>query len=646
MKKKSNSRSFTNLNPQQEEAVKTIEGPILIIAGAGSGKTRVLTERIKNMIVNHHVAPENILAVTFTNKAAREMKERLPGKYAYPWVGTFHSICNKILRIEYDKSFVIFDAHDQIELVKKICRNMDINIQYKPSTILGAISNAKNELFTPELYARKAQTIFEENVARVYEVYQKALVDNNAFDFDDLINNTVKLFQENKKLLKKYQDKFQYISIDEYQDTNHAQYMLAKLLASKHHNICVVGDSDQNIYSWRGANIKNILSFENDYPDVKVILLEQNYRSTKTVLLIANQVISKNVNRKAKNLWTENIEGESGLIYAAYDENDEANFLAEQVLRKKNKDDVVILYRTNAQSRAIEDAFLKRSIPYRIVGGIKFYLRKEIKDTLAYLRYLYNSEDNVALDRIKKIPAYKKFEAEKNNIKPDQPPADIINKVLNVTKYRDKLEKKATEEAISRVENINELISVAQKHTNLSDFLVYTTLVTDIDELEDNTEAVTLMTLHSAKGLEYPYVYIAGVEEGLLPHYRSQMESDALEEERRLFYVGITRAKQKIVFTLAKKRLIFGETWHNEPSRFLEDVPESLVEKIEFETIDRYSIHQETITPVKIYGTGDKVKHERFGTGVISAIKGDDLTIKFNDGERLLSAKYAPLEKV
>ncbi|MFH1429845.1 MAG: UvrD-helicase domain-containing protein [Candidatus Margulisiibacteriota bacterium] len=646
MTTKSTSKPFSNLNPQQEDAVKTIDGPLLIIAGAGSGKTRVLTERIKNMVINHHIAPENILAVTFTNKAAREMKERLPGKYAYPWVGTFHALCNKLLRIESDKPFVIFDAHDQAELVKKICRNMDINIQYKPSTILGAISNAKNELLTPELYARKAQTLFEENVSRVYEIYQKALSASNAFDFDDLISNAVKLLKEDERLLKKYQDKFQYISIDEYQDTNHSQYMLAKLLASKHHNICVVGDSDQNIYSWRGANIKNILSFENDYPNVKVILLEQNYRSTKTILLIANQVISKNVNRKAKNLWTENTEGEPGLIYAAYDENDEAKFLAEQVLLQKNKDDVVILYRTNAQSRAIEDAFLKRSIPYRIVGGIKFYLRKEIKDTMAYLRYLYNPEDNVALERIKKIPAFKKFEAAKVDIKPDQPPVDIINQVLNITKYRDKLEKKATDEAISRVENINELISVAQKHTNLSDFLVYTTLVTDIDELEDNTEAVTLMTLHSVKGLEYPYVYIAGVEEGLLPHYRSQMESDALEEERRLFYVGITRAKQKIVFTLAKKRLIFGETWHNEPSRFLEDVPGSLVEQNEFETIDRYSLRPQTVTPVQIYGAGDKVKHERFGNGVVSAINGDDLTIKFQDGERLLSAKYAPLERV
>ncbi|MFA5928658.1 MAG: UvrD-helicase domain-containing protein [Candidatus Margulisiibacteriota bacterium] len=633
------------LNPEQQAAVLAVQGPVLIVAGAGTGKTRVLTERIEHLVTNCQVAADRILAVTFTNKAANELKSRLPGRFHYPWIGTFHSICNKILRIERATPFVIFDANDQVDLVKKICTNLEINIQFKPSTILSAISNAKNSLLTPATYANRISSFFEENVAKVFEAYQKELNANNALDFDDLLKAAVELLQGDPALMAKYQKQFEYILVDEYQDTNYAQYMLTKLLAEKHHNICVVGDSDQNIYSWRGANIENILNFEKDFPEAKVVMLEQNYRSTKTILHIANQVILKNLKRKPKNLWTDNLDGEPALIYRAYDSNDEANYLADLVVQQKKKNDVVILYRTNAQSRAIEDVFVKRSIPYRIIGGIKFYLRKEVKDVLAYVRYIYNNSDQLALDRIKKLPAYKKFAEEVKNISVDDAPGKIIEKVLAVTKYRDKLEKKATEEAVSRVENINELIGASIDFKNVGEFLAYVSLVADIDELEVEGEAVTMMTLHSAKGLEFPQVFITGCEEGLLPHYRSQIDPDMLEEERRLFYVGVTRAKEKVTLTLAKKRLIFGETWYNEPSRFLQDIPGSLAVTEDFETGSVHAQHKETLTPVSIYMTGEEVTHKRFGVGVIQSVNGDDLIIRFTGGDKILSAKYAPLEK-
>ncbi|MFC1595962.1 ATP-dependent helicase [Candidatus Margulisiibacteriota bacterium] len=646
MKHTTDTQSSSVLNPQQQEAVQTINGPLLIIAGAGSGKTRVLTERIKHLILDHQVPSEQIMAVTFTNKAAAEMRTRLPQNYNYPWISTFHSMCHKILRIESDRSFVIFDAQDQLSLIKNICKKMEINVQFKPSSILSAISNAKNQLLTPESYASHIGSLYEETVAKVFEAYQKGLKTSNALDFDDLLNHTVNLFQNDSRTLNKYQDQFLYMSVDEYQDTNHSQYILTKLLSAKHKNICVVGDSDQNIYSWRGANIQNILNFEKDYQDAKVILLEQNYRSTKTILHIANSVISSNINRKPKNLWTDNPEGDLTCVYTAFDEKDEASFLAGEAVKHKNKKDVVILYRTNAQSRTLEDIFVRRSIPYRIVGGVKFYLRKEIKDTLAYLRYLYNKDDLIALERIKKLPAFKKFIEDSATILLKQKASNIIEQVLNITKYRDKLEKKATDETISRVENINELISVAKDFTGLEEFLAYTTLVTDVDELEDQTDAITLMTLHSAKGLEFPYVYIAGCEEGILPHYRSQLENDLLEEERRLFYVGITRAQKNITFTLANKRLLFGETWYNEPTRFLKDIPDSLIQRSDFDTGHETEEQEIILTPVTVYIRGDKVHHKRFGEGVIQAAKGDDLTINFSSGDKLLSAKYAPLKRL
>ena len=635
------------LDETQQKIINTLYGPILVLSAAGTGKTTVLTERFIKLYENN-IDVMQILCVTFSNKAANEISERIYKKLdnvSNLWIGTFHGICHKILRRELEQQFVIFDSNDQRDLIKKICKALEVNVQFKPATILGSISNAKNELHTPETYAETISSVYEETVAKVFIQYQKALNENNAFDFDDLLNEVVRLFERQPHTLKKYQEQFQYVSVDEYQDTNHTQYVLTQKLAENHHNICVVGDSDQNIYSWRGANIQNILSFEKHYPNAKIIKLEQNYRSTKTILLIANQVIENNINRRAKNLWTENVEGSPAIMYTAYDENDEASFLAEQLQKHDSKNDVVILYRTNAQSRAIEDVLIRRSIPYRIIGGIKFYLRKEIKDVLAYLRYIFNNDDTVSLERIKKLPAYKKFLEAKPSIKKEATPEIIIDDILKATKYREKLEKKATEEAVSRVENINELISVAKKFNNLSDFLVYTSLVADIDELDDTGDAVTLMTLHSAKGLEYPFVYMSGCEEGLLPHYRSQLENDMLEEERRLFYVGITRAKSKVAFTIAKKRMIFGETWHNEPSRFIKEISESLLDKIDFHNSNVWSESPKTVSPVSVYLVGDEVKHKRFGIGIVQNANGDDLIIRFQSGDKILSAKFAPLEK-
>jgi DNA helicase-2/ATP-dependent DNA helicase PcrA len=570
---------MTSLNPCQLEAVHTTEGPVLIIAGAGSGKTRVLTERIKYLITEKHVPSENILAVTFTNKAAREMKSRLPQGYHYPWIGTFHGICHKLLRIEWPEPFVIYDSKDQMELIKILCERADLDEKTKPYSVLEAISHAKNEMLTPETFAAEAQSPRDYKIAQIFAAYQTALSQHHAMDFDDLLNMAVRLLQREPALLEKYRRKFQYISVDEYQDTNRVQYLLTKILAETHHNLCVVGDADQNIYSWRGANIRNILNFEHDFPNVKVILLEQNYRSTQTILDIANSVIEKNENRKKKSLWTENEKGPPARFWIADDETDEARFIAEEIQAYDKLSETVVLYRTNAQSRILEEIFMQKGIPYRMVGGMKFYERKEVKDILAYVRVLYNPADQIAENRIKKLPALKKFMEVKSAIDITQVPHLLIEAILKITKYRDKLELKATEEAISRVENINELVGVAQTYESLPEFLAHAALVADIDLLDDGTHhAVTLMTLHSAKGLEFPLVIIGGCEEGLLPHYRSQYNPDSLEEERRLFYVGITRAQSQLVFTAAKKRFIFGETWYNEISRFMQDVPEGLVE--------------------------------------------------------------------
>ena len=638
-----------SLNPAQEAAVRTTEGPLLVIAGAGSGKTRVLTERISYLVREKNVSTNNILAVTFTNKAASEMKARLLSEMSYPWIGTFHSICNKILNIETQEPFIIYDTKDQQDIIKGIIKKKDWDIS--ASSVLYSISNAKNQLITPENYYETAYSGHQKYVAEIYFHYQKALLQNGALDFDDLLNHTINLFQTNKEVLSKYQNKFQYILIDEYQDTNHAQYILSKLLASKYKNICVVGDVDQNIYSWRGASISNILNFEKDFPAAKTIKLEQNYRSTKKILQIANQVINKNSQRMPKQLWTDNESGDKGELYIFNDEKEESNFLADEILNHDKRNEIVILYRTNAQSRIIEDVLVKRAIPYKIVGGIKFYSRKEIKDILAYVRYLYNESDQVAFLRISKLPALKKFLAIKDSIGGLITPIKIINKILEVTNYKNKLEKKNRPEDLSRIENIDELISVASTYNTLEDFLSYTALVTDLDTLEDTTNTVTLMTLHAVKGLEFPFVYIVGCEEGLLPHYKCLFNNTEIEEERRLFYVGITRAKKKVKFTIAKKRLIFGKTCYYEPSRFIQDIPEELLIHNNYtqEILLTYNnlshdTHDNKLTAN--YLPGQKVSHNNFGVGEVKSVNGDDLIIIFNEKEKLLSAKYAKLEKL
>lgn len=649
-----------HLNDQQIKAIHTTEGPLLILAGAGSGKTRVLTERIAFLMESKQVPSDRILAVTFTNKAAREMQSRLPTGHHYPWIGTFHGLCHKLLRIEIGTPFVIFDSKDQEQLMKNICKEYDINADHKPLSILAAISRAKNELMGPQDYRHTAQSIFEETVAKVFPLYQNALRANQAMDFDDLISNVILLFNTQAAVLEKYQRKFQYISVDEYQDTNYAQYTLIKHLAEGHHNLCAVGDTDQCIYSWRGANIENLLRFEKDFPHTQVILLEQNYRSTQTILTIANHVIEKNEQRQPKTLWTQNEVGDPALFFLAEDEIQEAHFIAEQIQKTNRKQDTVVLYRTNAQSRTLEDTFLKMMIPYRMIGGVRFYERKEVKDVLAYIRYLYNPADHIAYGRIEKLPGIKKFLEAKASFDVNVAPSDLIEQVLSATRYRIKLEAKATEEAISRVENIDELIGAARDYDNLGDFLGYTTLITDADTFEGASDAVTLMTLHSAKGLEFPLIYLTGCEEGLLPHYRARYNPSALEEERRLFYVGITRAKEHVTFTAVHRRFIFGDVSYNTPSRFLEDIPEaymitqnaqlSLLSKSSgHKTVVLEDIHKKGINapsaPSTSFVKGDVVHHTKFGSGIVQDMHGDNLVIRFSDTQRLLSSRYAPLTK-
>ncbi|MFH1710179.1 MAG: DNA helicase PcrA [bacterium] len=702
-----------SLNAEQQEAVKHVNGPLLIIAGAGSGKTRVLTHRIAYLIKEHNVPPSSILAVTFTNKAANEMKHRLnrlTGILSRQlWIGTFHSICGRILRHDIDKigwrkDFLIFDENDQESLIREIIKKLDLDDRFKPRVVLEKISKAKNELKGPKEYEDTALDFSAEKFAHAYKLYQEKLFKNNAMDFDDMLLFTVKLFNASPETLGSYQDRLQYINVDEYQDTNLVQYTLTNMLAKKHHNLCVVGDNDQSIYGWRGADFRNILNFERDHKDTKVILLEQNYRSTKTILDAANNVIANNELRKEKNLWTENPEGELIEHFTAGDSHGEAKFITSEIKKLADKymyNNFAVLYRTNAQSRVLEEVFMQESIPYRIVSGVKFYERAEIKDILAYLRLIVNSKDNISAARlimntlsgVGKGTLTKLEEAgEKENKsifeviqdidklgltpklnKPLQKFADIINgfkfdlpnftasemieKVINESGYKKKLEEENSLEAISRVENIKELISVAKEfeknsaENTLLAFLIQVSLMTDLDNLDESTPAVTLMTLHSAKGLEFPAVFIAGMEEGIFPHYRSLLEPAELEEERRLCYVGMTRAKKRLYLTSAAERLIFGESWYNGPSRFLEEIPEGLMkansaakgpEKIEID-VPAEEIEYN-------FNVGDTINHPKFGHGEIIGLsgKGSELMIQVTfeaAGEKLLMAKYAPLTK-
>ena len=741
---------LNGLNPEQQKAVKTVDGPLLLMAGAGSGKTRVLTHRIAYLMVEKGVNPYNILAITFTNKAAREMRDRIQkmmgGAADHIWISTFHSMCVRILRrdidrLGYNRNFTILDSTDQQSVIKSILKdkNMDPK-KFDPRAILGTISSAKNELITPEEYAKTAGDYFSQKVSDVYTEYQRRLRKNNALDFDDLIMTTITLFIRIPEVLEYYQRKFQYIHVDEYQDTNRAQYMLVKLLAQRFQNLCVVGDSDQSIYRWRGADIANILSFEKDYPRASVILLEQNYRSTKKILLAANMVIQNNMNRKPKNLWTENAEGNKIVHYRADSEQGEAQFvigkIQEQMRNGRKLSDIAILYRTNAQSRVIEESFLKSNIDYSIVGGIKFYDRKEIKDILAYLRLISNPDDDISLQRIINVPKraigstsidkianfatmhdLSMFQAletiEMIGLSPKAEKAaaefrnlvsnythqqeylsvtELVEEVLDKTGYRDMLKAEKSIESQSRLENIDEFLTVTKSFEESSEdkslvaFLTDLALVADIDRLDDDgeqkTDFVTLMTLHSAKGLEFPVVFLIGMEEGVFPHSRSLMEEDEMEEERRLAYVGITRAEEELFITNAQMRTLYGRTNMNPESRFIKEIPAELVEdavpKVRRPaptsggrpapassgrpgTSARPSMPTRGAVsrPVAAasggegvdWKVGDKAEHGKWGTGTVVSVKGSgegtELDIAFSSptGIKRLLAKFAPITK-
>lgn len=735
------------LNPQQAEAVINTEGPMLIMAGAGSGKTKVLTCRVANLL-QKGVRPYRILAITFTNKAAAEMRERvnnMSGPAAKDvWLFTFHAFCARFLRMEIDKlpgyggNFAIYDTADSQNLIKQILKEMNLDDKrFQPSGILSRISNAKNALQDAAAFARQAGDFYEQKVADIYSRYEQKLQLNNALDFDDLLMLSIKLLQENKEVREKYQDRFDYLLVDEYQDTNHAQYLLTKFLAAKHRNICVVGDADQSIYGWRGADIQNILDFEKDYPDAKVIKLEQNYRSTQIILDAANAVIENNTGRKPKNLWTENKSGADIIYFQAVDERDEARFVIEQLQnlqRTENKKlgDMAILYRTNTQSRIFEEMLIKSGISYNMVGGLKFYERKEIKDIIAYLRVIFNPADSLSLLRIINVPkrgigdaslakiqAYATannvslFEAVSNaaaidglssrfvsklddlagiifelmNLAGEAPVEDLIDRVLRDTGYLEELENERTPQAQSRIDNLHELISVAQEfaaseeENNLENFLAHVALVSDIDDTELGEDAITLMTLHSSKGLEFPVVFLVGMEEGLFPHARTLMDETEIEEERRLCYVGITRAKEKLFLSSTKMRTIYGNTVTYPPSRFLQEIPARLVKTIKrqerfsalenFKQVsEKYSARPQkpasTFNPHSFmpqkpaaaaggtgmrFNTGDRVSHSKWGEGMVVSVKdspdGQEVKVAFaGAGVRSLLTKYAVLKKL
>lgn len=733
-------KMLAGLNAEQKEAVKTTDGPLLIMAGAGSGKTRVLTHRIAYLIREKQVAPWNILAVTFTNKAAREMKERvkqLVGPIAEDvWMSTFHSLCVRILRrdidrIGWNRNFTIIDTSDQLTVIKEILKGKNIDPKkFEPRSILGTISSAKNELIRANKFAEEANNFYEKTVAEVYMEYENTLKKNQALDFDDLIMMTIRLFELVPEVLQYYQRKFQYIHVDEYQDTNQAQYKLIRLLSERYNNICVVGDSDQSIYRWRGADINIILSFEKDFPNAKTILLEQNYRSTKMILQAANHVIENNRGRKEKKLWTENEEGEKIVHYEADNEQDEAFFVVNKIREALKEgahpEEIAILYRTNAQSRVIEEMLVKSNIAYTIVGGTKFYDRKEIKDILAYLRLIANPDDDISFRRIINVPKrgigaatvdkLASFAAQQdislyqaaseiehvglgaratNNIREFMTQlnnwvqmqeylsvTDLVVEVLEKTGYKEALKNEKTIEAQSRLENVEEFLSVTKEFESRSDdksliaFLTDLALIADIDQLgeeEDNgNQGVVLMTLHSAKGLEFPIVFIIGMEEGIFPHSRSLYDEEEMEEERRLAYVGITRAEKKLYLTNAQIRTLYGRTDSNDPSRFIEEIPELYKETIEKElpawlkpstyakkSPNRAQNVKNTIPTITNTGgekfgwqVGDRAEHKKWGIGTVVSMKGEGEDLELNiafpapTGIKRLLAKFAPITKV
>ena len=766
---------FAGLNPAQTKAVEHTDGPLLIMAGAGSGKTKVLTCKIANLLAKG-VAPWSILAITFTNKAATEMRDRVDrmiGEGAKDvWLSTFHSFCAKFLRREieatglYKRNFVIYDASDSQVVIKECLKEMNLDPkQYAPSAVQNAISNAKNQLMGPKAMERDADSFFQQKVAEIYKLYAKKLRTNNALDFDDLLMISVLLLEEHEEVREKYQNRFKYILVDEYQDTNGAQYQLTKILAAKHHNLCVVGDADQSIYGWRGADIRNIMDFEQDYPEARTIKLEQNYRSTKNILAAANAVIEHNINRKKKELWTENTTGEKITVYEAGDERDEAQFIATTVMKQKtifnaSYGDIAILYRTNAQSRVVEETFMRSGIPYTMVGGLKFYDRKEIKDILAYLRVIYNPLDTVSLMRIINVPkrglgaaslgkiaAYADangltvFDVISNPDTLDAIPGitartkkplelfatfifkymgyqanmhidDLIEKVLEESGYLRELKEENKPENESRIENLKEFIGVArdfeksEENPTLENFLATLSLVSDIDNAELEDDRVTLMTLHAAKGLEFPTVFMIGMEEGLFPHSRTLMDENEIEEERRTCYVGITRAERKLYLTCARQRTIYGKTSPAVRSRFLGEIPEEYTEslipransygfananhygpqqrsgtmtfrpsasqmgrnpaaftdkaKSAFEVLNSMQKRSVNVQPQTgvirpdtsvEWKVGDKARHGKWGVGTVVSVKGEgeevELKIAFpGQGVKGLMQKYAPISKV
>ncbi|MDA8210455.1 MAG: DNA helicase PcrA [Clostridia bacterium] len=739
------SKLLFGLNPVQREAVKHTGGPLLILAGAGSGKTRVLTSRVAYLIQEREVKPYSILAITFTNKAAGEMKERvqhLLGQDARDiWVSTFHSGCNRILRREignlnsvgvqssyansagnqggYDSNFAIYDTADQQTLIKQCLKELNLDDKkFAPRAVASLISEAKNKLQNPDRFARQAFDFFAEKTAEIYRLYQQKLRQNNALDFDDLLMFTVRLFDEHPEVLRYYQDRFRYILVDEYQDTNHAQYRLINLLAHRHRNLCVVGDADQSIYRFRGADISNILNFEQDYPEARVIKLEQNYRSTQTILEAANYVIRNNSERKEKHLWTENTQGQEIVTYRGEDERWESTYVVDRISTLKHKEgrpyrDFAVLYRTNAQSRVLEEELMKSRVPYKIVGGLKFYERKEIKDILAYLKVLANPADSVALRRIINVPKRGLGEASLEKVlafaadrgitglealnrlqeipgltaratKPMEgfrklmdalrqklgqiSLTQLVDDILEKTGYLAELQEENTIEAQTRIENLQEFRTVTadfdknSEDPSLEYFLAGISLVSDLDTYEESSDAVVLMTLHSAKGLEFPVVFLVGMEEGVFPHARSQLDQVELEEERRLCYVGITRAREKLYLTHAWQRTMFGRSSNNPPSRFLEEIPEQFTTTVD--PVDGYGRPRKPVLQAIAggmastagaatlnYVLGDKVEHAKFGPGVIVSVKGEgpdaEISIAFpSGGVKKLIAQYAKLKKL
>lgn len=739
---------YDSLNEEQKKGVFTTEGPVLLLAGAGSGKTRVLTHRAVYLIEELGVNPYHILAITFTNKAAGEMRERIDDMVGYGseniWVSTFHSTCVRILRrfidhIGFGTNFTIYDTEDQKTIMKDICKRLDIDTKmYKEKSFLAAISSAKDELISPEAYALRAQGDFRKmKEAAVYREYQQVLRKNNALDFDDLIVKTVELFQSDMEVLDYYQERFRYIMVDEYQDTNTAQFQLIKLLAGKYKNLCVVGDDDQSIYKFRGANIYNILNFEKEFPNAVTIKLEQNYRSTQNILNAANGVIANNVGRKAKRLWTENEEGEKIAFHQFETGFDEADYVAKDIRSKVREGmyhygDCAVLYRTNAQSRLFEERFITASIPYKIVGGVNFYSRREIKDLLAYLKTIDNAMDDLAVRRIINVPkrgigattlSRVQDYADENSLTfynalkmaeeigtigrasakirpfvmliqsmrsklPYISVSELLQEIIEETGYVRELEAENTEEAQQRIENIDELISKAvtyeesEEEPTLSGFLEEVALVADIDSVDETQDYVVLMTLHSAKGLEFPQVYLAGMEDGLFPGFgaiRAENPTAEIEEERRLAYVGITRAKERLSISCARMRMIRGETQYNKVSRFVKEIPRELlagtIQKEKMPDIPKPSMMAKNAFSAKPmalrrtgvpearnfgnsamkksldYAVGDTVSHLKFGTGVVKQIidggRDYEVTVDFSSvGVKKMFASFAKLKKL